>query len=53
MLILSRKKQAQHLFPREVLPLAKMHDLTLVLHCRDDGEWAAVREVFNLRKEKN
>ena len=48
---IEQKKQAQRLFLREVLPLAKKHDLTLVLHCRDDGDGAAAREVLNLLKE--
>ena len=47
----SAEKLAQRLFLREVLPLAKMHDLTLVLHCRDDGDGTAASEVLNLLKE--
>lgn len=46
-----RKKQAQLLFLRGVLPLADRHNLTLVLHCRDDGDGAAAREVLHLLKE--
>ena len=45
------KKRAQLLFLREVLPLADRHNLTLVLHCRDDGDGAAAREALHLLKE--
>ena len=47
-----QEKQAQHLFLHGVLPLAKQHNLALVLHCRDDGDRAASEEVPLLLKEK-
>ena len=48
---LKRKKESQRLFLRGVLPLADQHNLALVLHCRDDGDGAAAKEVKLLLKE--
>ena len=49
---MERKKQAQLRFLHGVLPLADQHNLTLVLHCRDDGDGAASKEVRMILKAK-
>lgn len=45
---IGRKRKAQLLFLHGVLPLANQHNLTLVLHCRDNGDGAALKEVRNI-----
>ena len=47
-----RKKQAQSLFLHGVIPSADQYNLAFVLHCRDDGDGAALEEVSLLLQEK-